>query len=226
MSVAADLKKIKANIPREIKLVAVSKTKSCDTIMEAYHAGHRIFGENKVQELQDKHGELPKDIEWHFIGHLQTNKVKYIAGFVHLVHSVDSIKLLSVLNKEAIKADRIISCLLQIKIAREDTKYGLSEEGAEELIRASVTDQMKNIRFAGVMGMATYTSDLDQVRQEFQNLSAIFKRLKEKYFSADDQFKEISMGMSHDYPVAIEEGATLIRIGSLIFGERTYNKLN
>ncbi|MBN1951600.1 MAG: YggS family pyridoxal phosphate-dependent enzyme [Bacteroidales bacterium] len=223
MPLAEELKKIIDHLPENVRLVAVSKTMPLEVLMEAYRAGQRIFGENKVQELVHKYEELPKDIEWHYIGHLQTNKVKYIAGFVQLIHAVDSLKLLKVIDKEAQKANRCISCLLQIKIASEDSKFGLSRQEAVSLLQSESLPLLKNIRISGLMGMASYTDDSEQVRREFQNLYTIFKKLKEDYFKASDDFSEISMGMSHDYPIALEEGATLIRVGSLIFGERNYN---
>ncbi len=222
MSIAEDLLEIKGQLPEQVRLVAVSKTKPCEDILEAYHAGHRIFGENKVQEITDKYAELPKDIEWHFIGHLQTNKVKFIAPFVHLLHGVDSLKLLRVIDKEARKNERRIDCLLQMKIAREESKFGLTEMEVEALLCSDEFQDMKNIRITGVMGMATYTSDMALVRNEFRKLYSIFNTLQEKYFSEQKDFREISMGMSHDYQIAIEEGATLVRIGSSIFGERNY----
>jgi pyridoxal phosphate enzyme (YggS family) len=222
MSVAGDIIKIKNQIPEDVTLVAVSKTKPYDVILEAYRTGHRIFGENKVQELVDKHEHLPKDIEWHFIGHLQTNKVKYLVPFIHLIHGIDSMKLLSVVNKEGAKLNRIIDCLLQIRIAREETKFGLSEAEAEEILKDAEFREFKNVRIKGLMGMATYTDDMELVRTEFRKLSTIFNTLSMNYFAGDTEFNELSMGMSHDYAIAIEEGATLIRIGSSIFGERNY----
>ena len=222
MFIARNLNRIKESLPESVRLVAVSKTQPVGSIMEAYEAGHRIFGENKVQELANKYEQMPKDIEWHMIGHLQTNKVKFIAPFVHLIHGVDSLKLLKVINEEGVKANRIIPCLLQIKIAREETKFGLAESEAEAILESSETTAFKNVRITGLMGMATYTDDTSIIRSEFKNLNTIFNKLQKKYFSSDPEFKELSMGMSHDYPIAIEEGATYIRVGSLIFGERNY----
>jgi len=222
MSVKENLQKIKAEIPGNVKLVAVSKTKPAELIKEAYEAGQRVFGENKAQELAAKYEVLPKDIEWHFIGHLQTNKVKYIAPFVSLIHSVDSLKIMKEINKQAVKNDRIINCLIQFHIAEESTKFGLNFEEAEELVNA--LEQYRNICFTGVMGMATYTDDKSQIRREFSRLKNYFDKLKKRYFSDDDSFKEISMGMSGDYKIAIEEGSTIIRLGTLIFGVRDYNK--
>ena len=222
MLIAKNLDQIKKSIPESVRLVAVSKTQAVETILEAYDAGHRIFGENKVQELISKYEQLPKDIEWHMIGHLQTNKVKFVAPFVHLIHGVDSLKLLKVINQEGARVNRIIRCLLQIKIAREETKFGLSENEAEAILESSDTITFKNVHISGLMGMATYTDDTSIIRSEFKNLNTIFKKLQKKYFSSDPEFKELSMGMSHDYPIAIEEGATYIRVGSSIFGERNY----
>ncbi|HNV53232.1 MAG TPA: YggS family pyridoxal phosphate-dependent enzyme, partial [Tenuifilaceae bacterium] len=200
----------------------VSKTHPVEVIMEAYNAGHRIFGENKVQELVSKYEGMPKDIEWHLIGHLQSNKVKYIAAFVSLIHSVDSIKLLEVIDKEAQKHNRVIDCLLQIHIASEETKFGLSADELEELLSSNDFKEMKNIRVVGLMGMATFTDNMAQVRMEFKFLNNLFKSVKEKYFADKPWFKELSMGMSSDYAVAVEEGSTMVRIGSNIFGHRNY----
>ncbi len=203
-----------------VKLVAVSKTKPTEAILEIYNSGHKIFGENKVQELVEKQALLPKDIEWHLIGHLQTNKVKYIASFVHLIHSIDSLKLLKEVNKQAQKHNRIIDCLLQMHIADEESKFGLDEEEATELLASDSYKQLQNVRIVGLMGMATFTDDEKQIHQEFRNLNIIFKLLKSNFFKEEDAFKEISMGMSGDYKIAIEEGSTMVRIGSLIFGSR------
>lgn len=226
MSVAENIDKIKSTLPAHVQLVAVSKTKPNDLILEAYHHGQKIFGENKVQELASKYESLPKDIEWHFIGHLQTNKIKYIVPFVHLIHGVDSFKLLKSIDSEAKKAGRIISCLLQFHIAEEETKFGLSIEEAIEILDYEEYKKLQNIRLSGVMGMATYTEDTNQVRKEFAALKSFFDLLKSKYFTHDTGFREISMGMSGDYPIAVEEGSTMIRIGSNIFGERNYLKSN
>jgi len=220
MSVKDNLKEILGTIPQKVQLVAVSKTKSNETILEAYEAGQRIFGENKVQELCRKFEELPKDIQWHFIGHLQTNKVKYIAPFISLLHGVDSLKLLSVINKEAAKANRVIDCLLQFHIAKESTKFGLSMEEAIELLNSENYRSLKNIRIVGVMGMATFTDDQNQVRKEFKTLKRYFDLLKKEYFINEAYFKDLSMGMSDDYLIAVEEGSTMVRVGSSIFGVR------
>ncbi len=222
MTIADNLNDILKSLPEKVKLVAVSKTKSEADIMVAYQTGQRRFGENKVQEICRKYENLPKDIEWHFIGHLQTNKVKYIAPFVSLIHAVDSLKLLKTIDSEAKKVNRIIPCLLQFHIAEEETKFGLSEEEAIELLNSPVFAALKNIEIYGVMGMATFTDDKNQVSREFDELFRIFQLLKARYFSENDNFREISMGMSDDYPVAIERGSTMVRIGSHIFGARNY----
>lgn len=214
---------VRATVPSNVTLIAVSKTKPVSDLQEAYDAGQRIFGENKALEMRDKYQELPKDIQWHFIGHLQTNKIKYIAPFVTLIHAIDSLPLLEAVNKEAVKNNRIIDCLLQFHIAQEETKFGLDIEEAKSLLESESFKNLKNINICGVMGMATFTDDVVQVRNEFKNLRNIFEALKENYFKANDSFKEISMGMSDDYPIAIEEGATMVRVGSKIFGARNYN---
>ncbi len=215
-----NLHEILSKIPACVKLVAISKTKSPEIIMEAYKAGQRVFGESKAQEMLPKYEALPKDIEWHMVGHLQSNKVKYIAPFVSLIHSVDSLKLLTTINKEAIKNKRLISCLLQIHIAEESTKFGLSYEECCDLLASESFKNMGNIVISGLMGMATFTDDKKQVEQEFMTLKNIFHDIKEKYFLDNDFFKEISMGMSDDYQVGIEQGSTMVRIGSAIFGYR------
>lgn len=222
MSIQSNLVNIKSSLPNDVKLVAISKTHPVETIMVAYNSGQRIFGENKVQEMVSKFELMPKDIEWHLVGHLQSNKVKYIAPFVSLIHSIDSLKLLAVINKEAAKENRIIDCLLQIYIASEETKFGLSVEELEAILNSSDFQSMKNIRIVGFMGMASFSDDLSLVRGEFRNLSAIFKQVKDKYFFDKPWFKELSMGMSSDYQIAIEEGSTLVRVGSSIFGNRDY----
>ena len=214
---------VRATVPSNVTLIAVSKTKPVADLQEAYDAGQRIFGENKALEMRDKYQELPKDIQWHFIGHLQTNKIKYIAPFVTLIHAIDSLSLLEAVNKEAAKNNRVIDCLLQFHIAQEETKFGLDMEEAKSLLESESFKNLKNINICGVMGMATFTDDVVQVRNEFKNLRNIFEALKENYFRANDSFKEISMGMSDDYPIAIEEGATMVRVGSKIFGARNYN---
>lgn len=218
--IAENLKNIHAEIPTNVKLVAVSKTKPNEVVMEAYESGQRIFGENRVQELVPKSEALPKDIEWHMIGHLQSNKVKYIAPFVSCIHSIDKTNLLSMVNKEAEKNGRIIPVLLQFHIAQEESKFGLSLEEANDFLNSAEYKTLKNIRIAGVMGMATFTENEAQVRKEFRNLKRIFDTLKAQHFANDPDFKEISMGMSGDYRIAIEEGSTMVRVGSSIFGTR------
>ena len=219
-----NLLKIKATLPDSVTLVAVSKTKPVSDLQEAYDAGQRAFGENYPQEMRDKHEVLPQDIQWHFIGHLQTNKIKYIIPYVTLIHSIDTANLLEAVNKEAKKHDRVVDCLLQFHIALEETKFGLDLEEARQLLESDAFKQMENVRICGVMGMATFTDDEAEVRKEFKYLKTIFNTLKAEYFPDQPQFKELSMGMSEDYPIAIEEGATLVRIGSKIFGARIYNK--
>ena len=217
MSIENNLKKIQATLPEDVTLVAISKTKSVDEIMEAYQGGHRVFGENKIQEMEEKWHELPKDIEWHMVGHVQRNKVKYMAPFVSLIHGVDRLRLLKEINKEAKKNDRVINCLLQIKIAEEDSKFGMSEEDAQDLLNSEAFAALKNIRIIGLMGMATFTEDEEQLNQEFQRLKIFYDKLKSEF-----QFTVLSMGMSGDYPIAIKNGSTMVRIGSAIFGERNY----
>jgi len=214
------LKQITASLGMNTTLVAVSKTHPIERIMEAYEAGQRDFGENKVQDLVDKYEALPKDIRWHMIGHLQSNKVKYIAPFVHLIHGVDSFKLLQEINKHGQKNGRRISCLLQFHIAQEETKFGLSLDEATAFLSNPEYQTFNHVQLCGVMGMATFTENTAQIRSEFQSLQAIFHALKSTQFRAATEFKEISMGMSDDYPIAIEEGSTLIRVGSKIFGRR------
>lgn len=223
MSIADNLIKIQNALPPNVSLVAVSKTKPNSDIIEAYNAGQIIFGENKVQDLVAKYEELPKDIAWHFIGHLQSNKVKYLAPFVSLIHGVDSIKLLKAINKEAIKNNRTINCLLQIHIGEEDTKFGFSVEEITDLLENNTINELSNIKICGLMGMATNTNDESQVKNEFSSLNNTFTDFKQKYFPENDYFKEISMGMSGDYPIAIECGSTMVRVGSSIFGARQYH---
>ncbi|MFT5581476.1 MAG: pyridoxal phosphate enzyme (YggS family) [Psychromonas sp.] len=211
---------IKSVLPLYVNLIAVSKTKPVETIEEFYEEGHREFGENKVQELCDKYEALPKDVKWHLIGHLQTNKVKYIAPFVHLIHAVDSLKLLKEINKQALKNNRTINCLLQLHIAEEDTKFGLSFDEVKELLDSDSFVEMQNISIQGLMGIATNTDDKEQIRNEFRNLEGYFQILKSHYFKFNENFTVLSMGMSNDYNIAIEEGSNMVRIGSAIFGER------
>jgi len=218
MSVKENLQEVIEKFPEYVRLVAVSKTKPNKMIKEVYDAGQRVFGENKVQELIVKYPALPKDIKWHFIGHLQTNKIKFIAPYVSMIEAVDSLKLLKEINKQAQKNERTIDCLLQFHIAVEEVKFGFSKEEAIEMLESESFQSLKNIRIAGVMGMATFTSNMEQVRNEFRTLKNSFDFFKKKYF--DDNFKEISMGMSGDYKIAIEEGSTNVRIGTAIFGGR------
>jgi pyridoxal phosphate enzyme (YggS family) len=213
--------------PYHAKLVAVSKTKPVADIEAFYAAGQRIFGENYVQELTDKQTVLPADIEWHFIGHLQSNKVKYIAPFVHTIHAVDSLKLLQEINKQAAKQQRIIHCLLQVHIAAEETKFGMDEQELQQLLQAYATNPLdfSQVRIAGMMGMATNTTNETQIRKEFHQLRQLFGSVKTTYFNKEDAFKELSIGMSADYTMALEEGSTMVRIGSLLFGERNYSQM-
>ena len=217
-----EIKRIQAELPESVRLVAVSKFHPVEALQEAYEGGQRVFGESKVQEMTQKYEVLPKDIEWHFIGHLQTNKIKYMAPYVALIHGVDSYKLLVEINKQAAKAGRIIPCLLQIHIAQEETKFGFSTNECRAMLKAGEWKALENVRIAGVMGMATNTEDETQIVREFHTLSCFFREMKETYFKNAPEFKEISMGMSDDYPLAIGEGSTLSRIGSRIFGERIY----
>jgi len=220
MSIKNNLEIILKTLPEEVKLVAVSKTKPNSDILEAYNSGQRIFGENKVQDLAAKQSQLPSDIKWHFIGHLQTNKVKYLAPFVNLIESVDSLKVLKEINKQAKKNNKIINCLLQFHIASEENKYGFDINEAEEILSSPGFKDLNNIRINGVMGMATFSDNKDLIQKEFKQLKLYFDILKKKYFSDNDIFCEISMGMSDDYPIAIKEGSTIVRIGSSIFGAR------
>lgn len=218
-SIADNLAQIQQGLRKETRLVAVTKTKPTSLLTEAYAAGARLFGENKVQEMVAKHEELPKDIEWHMIGHLQTNKVKYMAPFVSLVHSVDSFKLLKEINKEAKKNGRVIDCLLQIYIAKEETKFGLSEEEALEIITSAELAALANVKIVGLMGMASNTDDQNVVRAEFRGLKNTFESFK-RHENGQVTMRELSMGMSGDYLIAQEEGSTLVRVGSAIFGSR------
>lgn len=211
---------IQREMPPNVTLVAVTKTRPVELLEEVYSLGLRNFGENRVQEMVDKQPLLPADIKWHQIGHLQTNKVKFIAPFVHLIHSIDSSKLLMEVNRQALKNDRIIDCLLQIYIAREESKFGLDEKEAIQMLQSDELREMKNIRICGLMGMATYTDDDETVRREFASLKSFFDRLKSDYFTEKDYFTHLSMGMSGDYHIAIEQGSTMVRIGTALFGER------
>lgn len=220
--IAENLEQIKQSLPPEVTLVAVSKTKPIEDLQIAYDAGQRIFGENKVQELREKQPALPKDIEWHMIGHMQSNKVKYIAPYISLIHGVESFKLLKEINKQAAKNNRTIKVLLQFYIAKESTKFGLQLEEAKEILSSQDFKALENIEINGVMGMASFVDNPTQVKQEFASLKQIFNALKEEFFTNQTSFKTISMGMSGDYQMAIEEGSTMIRVGSSIFGARNY----
>jgi len=216
MSITQNLNNLKSSLPEHVTLVAVSKTKPNADILEAYNAGQRIFGENKIQEMAEKWEQMPKDIQWHMIGHVQTNKVKYMAPFVSLVHGVDSFKLLKEINKQAAKNNRIIDCLLQVFIAEEETKFGLDEKELNEILISEEFKELKNIKIVGLMGMATFTDNQTQIEKEFKNLKAIFDKLKTENY----QLNTLSMGMSGDYKLAISCGSTMVRIGSSIFGGR------
>ena len=222
MSITKNINTLIKSLPKNVTLVAVSKTKPVSDILEAYNAGQRAFGENKIQEMAQKFEELPKDIEWHMIGHLQSNKVKYMASFVHLIHGVDSLKTLKEINKQALKNNRIINCLLQLKIAKEDTKFGFSYNEVEKLLSSEEFKNLSNIKIKGLMGMASFVENDTIIREEFKTLNNFFNILK-KEESANFTPTIISMGMSGDYKIAIEEGSTMIRVGSSIFGTRNYN---
>ncbi|MDA9335148.1 YggS family pyridoxal phosphate-dependent enzyme [Flavobacteriaceae bacterium] len=218
MSINTNLSQLRSQLPDEVTLVAVSKTKPVADLMEAYEAGQRIFGENKIQEMAEKQQQMPKDIQWHMIGNVQRNKVKYMASFVDLIHGVDSVKLLNEINKQAEKHQRTISCLLQLKIAQEDTKFGMTSEDAYALLNSDHFKSLKNISIVGVMGMASFTNNATQIKEEFTDLKNTFERLKKN----TPELEIISMGMSGDFPLAIECGSTMIRVGSRIFGARNY----
>jgi len=222
--IAEQIKSIREQLPQGVRLIAVSKFHPEEDILEAYQAGQRLFGENHVQELIRKHESLPADIEWHFIGHLQTNKVKYIAPFVTLIHGIDSLKLLRVVDREAEKAGRVIPVLLQMHIATEETKFGFSREECLEMLSSGVLAELQHVQVCGLMGMATNTDDAAQVRSEFHTLRTFFDELQQTYFQDTPSFCELSMGMSDDFPIAVSEGSTLIRVGTRIFGERDYSK--
>ncbi|QJD97755.1 YggS family pyridoxal phosphate-dependent enzyme [Mucilaginibacter robiniae] len=221
MSITDNITRLKNEMDTiKVTLVAVSKTKPVNELEEAYNAGQRIFGENQVQELVEKHEQLPKDIQWHLIGHLQSNKVKYIAPFINLIHSVDSLKLLQEINKHAEKNNRVIDCLLQIYIADEETKFGLGFDEAIELLRSEEFTALKHIRICGLMGIATNTDNEKQIKEEFYELHTFFNGIKQSFFRREDFFEILSMGMSADYKIAIEQGSNMVRLGSTIFGER------
>ena len=212
MGIQHNITELKSSLPPEVSLVAVSKTKPISDLLEAYQAGQRIFGENKIQEMVSKWEQLPKDIQWHMIGHVQTNKVKYMAPFVHTIHAVDRIKLLKEIQKQAEKNERIINCLIQIRIAEEDTKFGLAASELDAMLEAAAS--CSHLKIKGLMGMATFTSDTDQIQTEFQKLAQLYQK--------NSEFEVLSMGMSGDYPIAIEAGSNMIRVGSKLFGERNY----
>jgi len=218
MSIKTNLTEVKSKLPNHVTLVAVSKTKPVEDLMEAYQAGQRIFGENKIQEMAEKYQQMPKDVLWHMIGNVQRNKVKYMAEFVNMIHGVDSEKLLNEINKHAKKHDRTINCLLQLKIAQEDTKFGMTSEAAHTLLNSKDFKRLENIAIVGVMGMASFTDNTTQIKEEFSALKTTFESLK----NINPKLREVSMGMSGDYPLAIECGSTMVRIGSSIFGARNY----
>ena len=220
--IAENLKQVLSELPAGVRLVAVSKFHPNEAIEEAYRAGQRVFGESKVQEMTAKYESLPKDIEWHFIGHLQTNKIKYIVPYVTLIHGIDSYKLLTEVNKQAAKANRTVNCLLQLHIAQEETKFGFSFDECREMLAADEWRELKNIRICGLMGMASNTDNTEQIKAEFCSISNFFKEVKSTWFTDEGTFCELSMGMSHDYHEAIAAGSTLVRVGSKIFGERNY----
>lgn len=222
MDIQKNLKEVLAQLPPNVRLVAVSKFHPNEAVEAAYAAGQRVFGESREQELSLKQAALPKDIEWHFIGHLQTNKVKYIAPYIAMIDAVDSYKLLAEIDRQAGKCGRVIPCLLEIHIAEEDTKYGFTFDSCRQMLEEGSWRELKNVTVSGVMGMATNTDSEDEIRREFGHLRDFFNELKERFFSDCDTFREISMGMSHDYPFAVEEGSTMVRVGSKIFGERVY----
>ncbi|MDR0940451.1 MAG: YggS family pyridoxal phosphate-dependent enzyme [Mediterranea sp.] len=221
--VAHNLRQLLAELPQGVRLVAVSKSHPPEMIEEAYRTGWRVFGENKAQEMKAKHDVLPPDIQWHFIGHLQTNKIKYIVPYVALIHSIDSYKLLAEVDKQAARAGRVVDCLLQVHIASEETKSGFSPDECRQALATTPWRTLEHVRLRGLMGMATNTDDVEQIRREFRLLNKLFHELKATYFAADETFGELSMGMSDDYREAIGEGSTMVRVGSKIFGERTYN---
>jgi pyridoxal phosphate enzyme (YggS family) len=224
MDITTNINSIRNELPANTRLVAISKTRTADEIMEAYRAGQRIFGENKVQEIVPKYQQLPKDIEWHLVGHLQTNKVKYIANFIQLIHSVDTLGLIMEIEKLGNKFNRVINCLLQVHIAQEKSKFGLNEQELYQLISSPNFLACQNVKVVGLMGMATFTEDEQQIRKEFRYLAGLFQKLKATNFKDNEEFKELSMGMSSDYLIAVEEGSTLVRVGSKIFGERSYQQ--
>ncbi|MBQ9312314.1 MAG: YggS family pyridoxal phosphate-dependent enzyme [Bacteroidales bacterium] len=224
VDIKANIENIRKQIPDNVVLIAVSKTKPIEDLMQAYNCGQRIFGENKAQEMRDKHEVLPKDIQWHFIGHLQENKIKYIVDYVSLIHSVDSFKLLKEIDKQAKKRDRVVNCLFEMDISHEESKFGMSYEELNEILANEEFAMLENIRICGLMGIGSITEDREQTRKEFRELKKMFEDCKAKYFSDKEYFKHISMGMSGDYDIALQERTTFVRIGSGIFGERDYSK--
>ena len=222
MSIADNLKQVLAELPQGVRLVAVSKFHPNDAIEEAYRAGQRIFGESKVQEMTAKYESLPKDIEWHFIGHLQSNKIKYMIPYVAMIHGIDSYRLLAEVNRQAAKTGRTVNCLLQIHVAQEETKFGFTPDECKDMLSAEEWKNLTHVRICGLMGMASNTDNVDRIKQEFGLLNRLFKEIKTIWFADSDAFRELSMGMSHDYHEAIAAGSTLVRVGSKIFGERNY----
>lgn len=222
MSIRTNLERLRSELPSTVTLVAVSKFHPKEALLEAYEAGQRVFGESRVQELVEKQAVLPKDIEWHFIGHLQTNKVKQVVPFISLIHSVDSLKLLQEINKEAARINRVVPCLLQLHIAQEVQKFGFTAEACRELFSDGTLMNLKYIRIRGVMGMATLTDDASLINKEFTTLRSFYDDMKKTHYPSDPQFKVVSMGMSDDYPLAVQAGSTMIRVGSLLFGDRQY----
>lgn len=222
MSIADNLKQVTVGLPQGVRLVAVSKFHPNEAIEEAYAAGQRIFGESKAQEMTAKYESLPKDIEWHFIGHLQTNKIKYMIPYVAMIHGIDSYRLLEEVNKQAAKAGRKVNCLLQIHIAREDTKFGFTPDECKDMLNRAQWKELSHVRICGLMGMASNTDDVEQIKAEFCFLNSLFQEINATWFADSTDFRELSMGMSHDYHEAIAAGSTLIRVGSKIFGEREY----
>ncbi len=222
MSIASQIQQLRSSLPEGVSLLAISKYQPIEALQEAYDAGQRLFGENHIQEMAAKAAVLPKDIEWHFTGHVQTNKIKYMAPFVSLIHAIDSFRLLREIDKHAAKHNRVIDCLLQIHIAQEETKYGLTMEECRQLLATEPWRELQHIRITGLMAMGSNTDDMDQVRSEFRQMSHLFEELKTTYFADESSFAQLSEGMTDDYPIAIEEGSTIVRIGSMIFGNRGY----
>ena len=222
MSIASQIQQLRSSLPEGVSLLAISKYQPIEALQEAYDAGQRLFGENHIQEMAAKAAVLPKDIEWHFTGHVQTNKIKYMAPFVSLIHAVDSFRLLREIDKHAAKHNRVIDCLLQIHIAQEETKYGLTIEECRQLLATEPWRELQHIRITGLMAMGSNTDDMHQVRSEFRQMRHLFEELKTTYFADEPSFAQLSEGMTDDYPIAIEEGSTIVRIGSMIFGSRGY----